>query len=189
MARPAGIAELWPRQDKSPTKNVLTLNVIGLRRAFIAMKTSIDTRGVRQTVRWSANVFGTLATPSDLAPSGGTNITLAPSVVPIPELGAQYMLVLTCYWPAQPTIKSLSVFFTAGTVVPAGRTFVWGWADTVPHNFNGVFLTPSGPGGTPLLARGEDPWRDTAQERESTEPGTVQEIAERAVLVTERPRQ
>jgi hypothetical protein len=189
MARPTGTAALWPRQDKSPTNNVLTLTLTGLRRAFIAMRASIDTRGVRQTVRWSANVFGTLATPSDLAPTDATTICLAPSVVAIPELGAQLMMVLTCYWPAQPTIESLSVFFTAGTTVPARATYVWGWADTVPHHYNGVFLAPSGPGGSPLVARGEDPWRDTAQERESTESGTIQEIAERAVLTTTRPRQ
>ena len=143
---------LYVEAKRSPTQNELTVWALGLpalRRVQVAMRVSNRTNQVQHPAPWWVNARATLAFPlRDLAPIGTdyTDIHFAPSLVPIPPLGAPLMMILELYLPALPQVASVTFLFSAQLDDPATDTVVVGYPDSQPHDYNGLFLTPYGSG-------------------------------------------
>ena len=148
-------ATLYPEERRSPTENQLRVYRLGLsalRRVRVAMKVSPMTNQVAYPGQWWCNARSTLRFPErDLfpvgsGPNGNKDIHFAPSLVPVPALGAGLMSVFELYLPPQPEVESVTFYFSSELDPPAAQTYVFGYPDSGRHDFDGLFLTPSGPG-------------------------------------------
>lgn len=145
-------ATLFVEENRSSTKDELTVFALGLpalRRVAVAMRVSNKTNQVQHPGPWWVNARAKLAFPlRDLAPIGTdyTDIHYAPSLVPIPPLGAPLMMILELYMPALPQVESVTFKFSSELNDPATDTVVWGYPDSQPHDYSGLFLLPYGSG-------------------------------------------
>ncbi|MEP7126322.1 MAG: hypothetical protein ABJE95_35650 [Byssovorax sp.] len=129
-----------------PGQNELSFPLVGIRRLHVFMLKSKDSRASESDVWWYLNCWATLVDPfADLPrlPSYA-NVTLAPSVLAIPPLGASMMHVATAFWPGEPPAAQLSVKFTTQGNQPQGHAVGLIYGDTTPHDYAGFFRTPFG---------------------------------------------
>lgn len=146
------VATLFVEEKRSPTNNELTVYALGLpalRRVRVAFRVSNRTNQVTKPAPWWVSVRSKLAFPlRDLAPLGTeyTEMWSAPSMVPIPPLGAPLMSILELFLPALPQVASVTFRFSAQLNDPATDSEVWGYPDSTPHNYDGLFLLPYGSG-------------------------------------------
>jgi hypothetical protein len=152
---PQAAAELYTREDKSPTKNLLTVSERGLRRVVLFLKLSASGRQqLRHQIPWWVSCYATLAEPQTaLAPlaSPPANVNLAPSRLRLPPLGANLMHVATAYWPPVPPIASISFYFATEADEPSNAAWAWGYPDATPHDYSGLWVMPFGSG--PMRSR------------------------------------
>ena len=131
-------------------ENTRTIPLAGIRRAFVYLQGSKDTRSgghAFSELSWYASAWGVPDKP-ELDFEGAVApvfVNLAPSRVEIPPLGAALMLVLVAYLPPVPSFKALGCAFVAeGHQQPSGKAIAWGHGDRTPHDFAGLFLCPFG---------------------------------------------
>lgn len=129
-----------------PGQNELSFPLTGIRRLHVFMLKSKDSRASESDVWWYLNCWATLVDPFDDLPGlpNYANVTLAPSVVAIPPLGASMMHVATAFWPGEPPAAQLSVKFTTQGDQPRSRAVGLIYGDTTPHDYAGFFRTPFG---------------------------------------------
>jgi hypothetical protein len=155
---PQAAAELYTREDKSPTKNLLTVSAPGLRRVVLFLKLSASGRQqLRHQIPWWVSCYATLSDPGDsLAPLANppANVNLAPSRLKLPPLGANLMHVATAYWPPVPPIDSISFYFSTEADEPSNGAWAWGYPDSTPHDYAGLWVMPFGSG--PMMSRVDD---------------------------------
>lgn len=169
-------AILYVEEHRSATGNQLVVSGLGLpalRRVRICMRVSNRRNQATKPAPWWVSARATVKAPQrDLAPIGGTfdgayqDIWMAPSLVPIPPLGAPLMAIATLFCPLRPRIASVTLYFSAELKDPETDTVVWGYPESTPHNYDGLFLSPFGHG--PVLRRPPDddaPEEATGDER------------------------
>jgi hypothetical protein len=54
------------------------------------------------------------------------------------------MHVATLFWASPPPACALSVKFSTAADQPEGKAIAFGYADTTPHDFSGIFRAPFG---------------------------------------------
>jgi hypothetical protein len=145
-------AILRTQTHHSPTNNNLRVYALGLaslRHVRIAMAASQMTNLEPAPQWWVVNAYCALKFPQrDLSPigSGANELALSPSVVTIPSLGARTMAILDLYLPRYPEVLFVNLYFSTYLDGPTAQTYVMGYPDGAPHSYDGMFLTPSGPG-------------------------------------------
>jgi hypothetical protein len=129
-----------------PGQNELSFPLVGIRRLHVFMLKSKDSRAAESDVWWYLNCWATLVDPFNDLPRlpSYANVTLAPSVLAIPPLGASMMHVATAFWPGEPPAAQLSVKFTTQGDQPQGQAVGLIYGDTTPHDYAGFFRTPFG---------------------------------------------
>ena len=129
-----------------PGQNVLSFPLAGIRRLHVFMLKSKDSRASESDVWWYLNCWATLVDPLVDLPGlpSFDHVTLAPSIVAIPPLGASMMHVATAFWPGEPQASHLSVKFTTQGDQPQGHAVGLIYGDTTPHDYAGFFRTPFG---------------------------------------------
>jgi hypothetical protein len=129
-----------------PGQNELSFPLVGIRRLHVFMLKSKDSRASESDVWWYLNCWATLVDPFNDLPRlpSYANVTLAPSVLAIPPLGASMMHVATAFWPGEPPAAQLSVKFTTQGDQPQGQAVGLIYGDTTPHDYAGFFRTPFG---------------------------------------------
>jgi hypothetical protein len=152
---PQAATELYTREGKSPTKNLLTVGGPNLRRVILLLKLSASGRQqLRHQIPWWVSCYATLETPAvALAPLAAppSNVNLAPSLVRLPPLGANLMHVATAYWPPVPPIASMSFYFSTEADEPSNGAWAFGFPDATPHDYSGFWVMPFGCG--PMMSR------------------------------------
>lgn len=148
-------AELFTREDKSPSRNLLTVTAPGIRRVVLFLKLSASGRQqLRHQIPWWLSCYATLADPkTTLAPLANPpeNVNLAPSRLRLPPLGANLMHVATAYWPPVPAITSISFYFSTNADEPSNAAWAWAYPDSTPHDYAGLWVMPFGSG--PMMSR------------------------------------
>lgn len=129
-----------------PGQNELGFPLSGIRRLHVFMLKSKDSRASESDVWWYLNCWATLVDPVDDLPGlpSYANVTLAPSVLAIPPLGASMMHVATAFWPGEPPAAQMNVKFTTQGDQPQGHAVGLIYGDTTPHDYAGFFRTPFG---------------------------------------------
>jgi hypothetical protein len=155
--------ELRPKPPRASDigTNTLVFPLPGIRRLDIVLCASIDTRRDTSEIWWALSAWATILDPADNLP-GFTSppyVNIAPSLVWVPPLGAGVMHVVTIFWPALPPASELSVKFSTAADQPEGNAIAFGYANTTPHNENGIFVSPYGHPKTParLVSLPDDP--------------------------------
>lgn len=152
---PQAAAELYTREDKSPTKNLLTVSGPDLRRVVLFLKLSASGRQqLRHQIPWWISCYATLESPeTTLAPLANppVNVNLAPSRMRLPPLGANLMHVATAFWPPVPPVASISFYFSTEADEPSNGARAWGYPDSTPHDYSGLWVMPFGSG--PMMSR------------------------------------
>lgn len=146
MPSPAVVrADLKPRPSEAD-KNELVFPLSGIRRLHVFMKASVDTRRESSDVWWVLSGWATLEDPARDLPDlpSYQYVNLAPSALVLPPLGAALMHVATVFWVAEPPASALSVKFSTAGDQPEGKAIAFGYADTTPHDFSGLFRAPFG---------------------------------------------
>jgi hypothetical protein len=151
----SGYADVWPREGKSSKKNLLTVELVGVRRAYVYFRPSKDTRGAQDgPIPWKLSAFGRVQSPERAFPEihdpTQLEVTLTPSVVDLRPLGGSFQLVAAAFLPPLPVFTSISFYFSADPGVPTGKSWAWAFADTQDTDFMGLFVAPFGYG--PQLA-------------------------------------
>lgn len=143
---PVAHASLTARPRTSDkTANVLTVEAPGIRSMVVLLNVSNLVEGESNEVEWTLSAWATLAEPLDpAAPNANLLVTLAPSQITLPPLGAPLMHVATAYWPFQPAAASLSVLFSTDGTIPQAKAQAWGISDNTPHGHFGLFAAPFG---------------------------------------------
>lgn len=183
---PQAATELYTREDKSPTKNLLTVSEPGLRRVVLFLKLSASGRQqLRHQIPWWVSCYATLAEPKTaLAPlaSPPANVNLAPSRLRLPPLGANLMHVATAYWPPVPPIASISFYFSTEADEPSNGAWAWGYPDSAPHDYSGLWVMPFGSG--PMMSRideYDEPVAEPIARELADNPALSQRVTELAV--------
>jgi hypothetical protein len=192
---PQAAAELYTREDKSPTKNLLTVKGENLRRVVLFLKLSASGRQqLRHQIPWWVSCYATLQSPgTTLAPLANPpeNVNLAPSRLRLPPLGANLMHVATAYWPPVPPIASISFYFCTEADEPSNAAWAWGFPDATPHDYSGLWVMPFGSG--PMMSRldeDDEPSAERLARELADNPGLSQRVTElvadaRAVEIAE----
>jgi hypothetical protein len=177
---PQASAELYTREDKSPTKNLLTVTGRDLRRVILFLKLSASGRQqLRHQIPWWVSCYATLEDPATaLAPLANppANVNLAPSRLRLPPLGANLMHVATAYWPPVPPITSISFYFSTEADEPSNAAWAWGFADSTPHDYSGFWVMPFGSG--PMMSR-TDEYDEPSAERIARELADTPDLSKR----------
>jgi hypothetical protein len=129
-----------------PGENELSFPLVGIRRLHVFMLKSKDSRASASDVWWYLNCWATLVDPLDDLPGlpSYQNVTLAPSILAIPPLGASLMHVASAFWPGEPPAAQMSVKFTTQGDQPQGRAVGLLYGETTPTEYAGLFRTPFG---------------------------------------------
>ena len=137
--------KLNPREVR-PRENVLTFPLVGIRKLHVFMLKSKDSRDSASDVWWYLNCWATLVDPLVDLPGlpSYENVTLAPSVLAIPPLGASLMHVASAFWLGEPPARQMSVKFTTPDDQPQGRAVGLLYGDTTATDYAGLFRTPFG---------------------------------------------
>jgi hypothetical protein len=177
---PQAATELYTREDKSPTKNLLTVSGPNLRRVVLFLKLSASGRQqLRHQIPWWVSSYATLESPGTaLAPLANPpkNVNLAPSRIRLPPLGANLMHVATAYWPPVPPIASMSFYFSTEADEPSNGAWAFGFPDSTPHDVSGFWVMPFGCG--PMMSRLDEDEQPSA-ERIARELSENAELSER----------
>jgi hypothetical protein len=151
-------ADLWPREGKSSVKNLLTLELAGVRRAYVYLLPSKDTRGIQDgPIPWKLSAYATPTLQvtqfpppppvfSPLTDLSQTLITLTPSVVDIKPLGGSFQCIAAAFLPPLPSCQAINFYFSAGVDVPSGKSHAFAFGDTTDTDFFGLFVAPFGYG-------------------------------------------
>ena len=184
---PQAATQLYTREDKSPTKNLLTVSGPNLRSVVLFLKLSASGRQqLRHQIPWWLSSYATLQSPGTaLAPIANPpgNVNLAPSRVRLPPLGANLMHVATAYWPPVPPIASMSFYFSTEADEPSNAAWAFGFPDPTPHNASGLWVMPFGCG--PMMSR-LDEYEEPSPERIARELSENADLSEKVTkLVTD----
>jgi len=125
---------LRPRSTPGPRpSNILTVKVPDIRRAYVLLQRSIDTRRDTSDIWWTLSAWVTLSEPLiDSVPTSNL-VNLAPSLLDIAPLGASLMLVAGAFWTGLPTAESISIKFSTSADEPQGDAQAFGVGDATPH--------------------------------------------------------
>jgi hypothetical protein len=135
---------LRPRPAQGDT-NTLVFPLVGIRRMDVYLKCSKDVRRMTADVWWWISAWAVVVDPQVNLPGHPSGkVNLAPSRVAIPQLGAGLMHVATVFWPNLPPAASLNMLFSTNADQPQGNAMAYGYADTTPHPYSGVFVAPFG---------------------------------------------
>lgn len=136
---------LQPRPGPGPrSTNVLTVKVPDIRRAYVLIQKSTDTRRETSDVWWTLSAWVTLSEPLVDNMPHTKLVNLAPSLLDIAPLGAGLMLVAGAFWTGLPSAESISIKFSTSANEPQGDAQAFGVGDTTPHNEFGLFSAPFG---------------------------------------------
>jgi hypothetical protein len=136
--------DLAPQPEPRSRTNVLTVKVPDIRRAYVLLHRSLNTRGDTSEVYWTLSAWVTLSAPLVANAPGSNLVTLAPSKLHIAPLGAGLMLVAAAFWPGLPTAEAISIKFSTRADEPQGDAQAFAVGDATPTNEFGLFPAPHG---------------------------------------------
>jgi hypothetical protein len=136
---------LQPRPGPGPrSTNVLTITLPDIRRAYVLLQRSTDTRRDTSDIWWTLSAWVTLSEPLVANVPNSNLVNLAPSLLDIAPLGATLMLVAGAFWTGLPSAESISIKFSTRADEPQGDAQAFGVGDSTPHNEFGFFPAPHG---------------------------------------------
>ncbi len=132
-----------PPKGKSAVLEIPAAGLGGpLRRATIVLAASAYTERETSDVWWYLSATAVLEAP--LPHLNITEVNIAPSLLPVAPLGGPVMPVAVVYWPPSPPISAFNIKFSTAFDQAQGRAYAWGFPDTTPHDFCGLFRCPFG---------------------------------------------